>query len=74
MQIGAVIAAVLAMLATAHREKSALMKQLINHLHSKKGQDRTLPALLWMRYKAVEHRTRSFASLEFPLRGQVSSP
>jgi hypothetical protein len=33
------------------------MKQLMNHLHSKKGQDRTLPASLWMRYKAVEQKT-----------------
>lgn len=34
--------------ATAHREKSALVKQLMRHLHIKKGQDRILPALLWM--------------------------
>jgi hypothetical protein len=40
-------------------EKSALMKQLINHLHSKKGQEKTLPASLWMRYKAVEQSTLS---------------
>ncbi|HEY8856276.1 MAG TPA: hypothetical protein VIM43_02830 [Rugosibacter sp.] len=31
------------------RQKSTLMKQLMRHLHSKKGQDRTLPASLWMR-------------------------
>jgi len=55
-------------------KKSALVKQLIKQLHSKKGQDRTLPASLWMRYKAVEQRTFSFADLGFPLRGQVSSP
>ncbi|MFZ2629488.1 MAG: hypothetical protein WAX67_11500 [Rugosibacter sp.] len=38
-------------------EKSALMKQLMNHLHSKKGQERTLPSSLWMRYKVVEQKT-----------------
>jgi len=36
-------------------KKSALIKQL----HSKKGQDRTLPASLWMRYKAVRQKTPS---------------
>jgi len=30
------------------------VKQLMNQLHSKKGQEKTLPASLWMRYKAVE--------------------
>ena len=35
------------------------MKLLMRHLHSKKGQDRTLPASLWMRYKAVEQKTPS---------------
>jgi len=30
----------------------ALVKQLMNQLHSKKGQEKTLPASLWMRYKA----------------------
>jgi len=40
-------------------ENSALMKLLMRHLHSKKGQDRTLPASLWMRYKAVEQETLS---------------
>jgi hypothetical protein len=35
------------------------MKQLMNQLHSKKGQDRTLPASLWMRYKAVRQKTPS---------------
>jgi hypothetical protein len=35
------------------------MKQLMRHLHSKKGQDRTLPASQWMRYKAVEQITLS---------------
>ncbi len=50
------------------------MKPLMRPLHSKKGQDRTLPASLWMRYKAVEQKTLSFADLGFPLRGQVSSP
>jgi hypothetical protein len=57
------------------------MKQLVRQLHSKKGQDRTLPASLWMRYKAVRQKTPSFAdlgfafpSVRFPLRGQVSSP
>jgi len=38
---------------------TALMKQLMNQLHSKKGQDRTLPASLWMRYKAVRQKTPS---------------
>ena len=38
-------------------ENSALMKLLMRHLHSKKGQDRTLPASMWMRYKAVEQET-----------------
>jgi hypothetical protein len=28
------------------------VKQLMNQLHSKKGQEKTLPASLWMRYKA----------------------
>ena len=55
-------------------KKSALVKQLGRQLHSRKGQDSTLPASLWMRYKAVEQRTLSFADLGFPLRGQVSSP
>jgi hypothetical protein len=31
----------------------------MKHLHSKKGQDKTLPASLWMRYKAVEQETLS---------------
>nr|QLG20285.1 hypothetical protein [uncultured bacterium] len=55
-------------------EKLTLMKQLMNHLHSKKGQERTLPFSLWMRYKAVGQKTLSFADLGLPLRGQVSSP
>jgi hypothetical protein len=33
------------------------MKQLIRPLPSKKGQERTLPTSLWMRYKAVEQET-----------------
>jgi hypothetical protein len=33
------------------------MKRLMRHLHSKKGQDRTLPDSLWMRYKAIEQKT-----------------
>ncbi|MFZ2627304.1 MAG: hypothetical protein WAX67_00305 [Rugosibacter sp.] len=44
-------------------DESALMKQLVRPLHSKKGQDlckaRTLPASLWMRYKAVGQKTPS---------------
>ena len=78
MQIGAVIATVLAMLATlklpferrlikahatAHREKSALVKQLMRHLHSKKRQDRILPALLCMRYKAGDFYLRSLLAM-----------
>ncbi|MCF8150534.1 MAG: hypothetical protein K9K30_03310 [Burkholderiaceae bacterium] len=35
------------------------MKQLINQLRSKKGQDKTLPASLRMRYKAVKQTTLS---------------
>ncbi|AJP47427.1 hypothetical protein PG1C_01065 [Rugosibacter aromaticivorans] len=68
--------------------KSALMKPLMRQLHSKKGQDRTLPASLWMRYKAVEQKNAQlcrpglwlcipFGHISFgqiPLRGQVSSP
>jgi len=38
-------------------KNSALMKQLMNYLHRKKGQERTLPSSLWMRYKAVEQET-----------------
>jgi len=33
------------------------MKQLMNYLHRKKGQERTLPSSLWMRDKAVEQET-----------------
>jgi len=51
-------------------EKSALVKQLMNHLHSKKGQERTLPSSLWMRYKAVEQKTLSFADLKFCFAGR----
>ncbi len=40
-------------------DKSALMKQLMNHLHSKKGQERTQPSSLWMRYRAVVQKTLS---------------
>ena len=39
--------------------ESALMKQLMRQLRSRKGQDRTLPASLGMRYKAVEQETLS---------------
>ncbi|MFZ2627895.1 MAG: hypothetical protein WAX67_03320, partial [Rugosibacter sp.] len=53
---------------------STLTKQLMKPLHSKKGQDRTLPASLWMRYQAVEQKTLGFADLRLTLRGQVSSP
>jgi hypothetical protein len=35
------------------------MKQLMNQLHSKKGQEKTLPVSLWMRYKAVRQKTPS---------------
>jgi len=48
------------------------MKPLVRQLHSRKGQDRTLPASLWMRYKAVEQRTLSFADLGFRFAGKVS--
>lgn len=34
-----------------------LVKQLMNQLHSKKGQENPLPASLWMRYKAVKQKT-----------------
>ena len=51
-------------------KKSALMKQLMKPLHSRKGQDRTLPASLWMRYKAVEQETLSFADLGFRFAGK----
>ena len=43
------------------------MKQLMNHLHRKKGQERILPASLWMRCKAVEQSSLSFADLGFGL-------
>ncbi|MGB4765298.1 MAG: hypothetical protein WBH09_00120 [Rugosibacter sp.] len=46
------------------------MKPLMRHLHSKKGQERTLPASLWMRYKAVEQETLSFADLRFRFAGR----
>ena len=39
--------------------RGALVKQLMNQLHSKKGQEKTLPASLWMRYKAVRQKTPS---------------
>ncbi|MBH1974718.1 MAG: hypothetical protein I8H95_00135 [Rhodocyclales bacterium] len=71
-------------------QKSVLIKQLMNHLHSKKWQERTLPASLRMRCKTVEkkrleQKTLSLADLDFPLyvpkgryflagRGQVSLP
>jgi hypothetical protein len=42
----------------------------MKHLHSKKGQDKTLPASLWMRYKAVEQETLSFADLGFRFAGR----
>ena len=35
------------------------MKPLMNHLYSKKGQGKTMPASLWMRYRAVEQRIRA---------------
>ncbi len=50
------------------------MKQLMNHLHSKKGQDRTLSSSLWMRYKAVEQKNAQLCRPGTPLCGQVSSP
>jgi len=61
------------------------MKPLMKHLHSKKGQKRTLPSPLWMRYKVVEQSMLSFADLRLPLyvpkgryplagRGQVFLP
>ncbi|MCF8197205.1 MAG: hypothetical protein K9J42_00440 [Sulfuritalea sp.] len=52
------------------RENSALMKQLMRHLRSKKEQDKTLPASLRMRYKAVEQETLSFADLEYRIAGR----
>jgi hypothetical protein len=39
--------------------KQLLQKPLMKQLRSKKGQDRTLPASLRMRYKAVAQKTRS---------------
>jgi hypothetical protein len=56
------------------RGKSALMKQLVRQLHSRKGQDTTLPASLWMRYKAVEQKNAQLCRPGIPLRRQVSSP
>jgi hypothetical protein len=50
------------------------MRQLMKLLHSRKGQDRTLPAALWMRYRAVGQKTPSFADLGFRFAGRVSSP
>ena len=41
-----------------HVTAQRLMNQLLKHLHSKKGQDKTLPASLWMRYKAVGQSVR----------------
>jgi hypothetical protein len=32
------------------------MKPLMKHLHSKKGQDKTLPASLWMRSRRASTR------------------
>jgi hypothetical protein len=48
----------------------ALMKQLMRQLHSKKGQERTLPASLWMRYKAVDQKPLSFADLGLRFAGR----
>ncbi|HPB91691.1 MAG TPA: hypothetical protein PLD80_09305 [Rugosibacter sp.] len=48
------------------------MKQLMPPLHSKKGQERTLPFSLWMRYQAVEQKMLSFKNLEFHFAGKTS--
>ena len=48
--------------------KQRLQKPLMRQLRSKKGQDKTLPTSLRMRYKAVAHKTRS-ACLGFRFAG-----